>query len=200
VRASDDVRALVRDLAHAAESEGEGQDLERELEAWVAALRGLPLLLTACNNPAVPVAGRVELLSRVGAALATQQGLRRSPALAKVLGALARDSRLGLLQRVAPGLREVLDRQRSRVRVQIHSARPLPQEDEGQLLQGLSRRFEGQLLVERKVEPRLIGGLVATVGDLSFDGSVKGRLAALRRSLEASLVAAAEAEPGAGQE
>ena len=41
----------------------------------------------------------------------------------------------------------------------------------------------GQVKIETKIVPELIGGLKIKVGDLVYDGSIKGRLEGLKRRL-----------------
>ena len=47
----------------------------------------------------------------------------------------------------------------------------------------LAQRTGKQVIVETAVDPALIGGIVARVGDLVLDGSVRTQLADLRAKL-----------------
>jgi F-type H+-transporting ATPase subunit delta len=47
----------------------------------------------------------------------------------------------------------------------------------------LTQRVGKAVQVEARVDPSIMGGVVAQIGDDVFDGSVRGRLERLRRSL-----------------
>ena len=47
----------------------------------------------------------------------------------------------------------------------------------------LEARTGRKVIIETSVDPGLIGGLVARVGDLELDGSVRTQLAEMRRRL-----------------
>jgi F-type H+-transporting ATPase subunit delta len=49
--------------------------------------------------------------------------------------------------------------------------------------QALERRTGKTILVETKVQPEILGGVIARVGDRIIDGSIRYRLSALRQQL-----------------
>jgi F-type H+-transporting ATPase subunit delta len=65
----------------------------------------------------------------------------------------------------------------------VRSATPLADADRRRLEEGLSGITGKQVTVEVTLDPTLIGGLVAQVGGLVFDGSVRAQLEALRQEL-----------------
>lgn len=66
----------------------------------------------------------------------------------------------------------------------ITSAVPLTPPEEETIRAKLSRRFPGQTLAFRfEVDPQLLGGVVVRVGDKVIDGSLAGKLQALREKL-----------------
>lgn len=65
----------------------------------------------------------------------------------------------------------------------VRSAIPLDDATVERLARALSRRTGKDVDVKVTVDESIVGGIVAQVGDLVIDGSVKGRLANLRESL-----------------
>ena len=65
----------------------------------------------------------------------------------------------------------------------IVSASPLRDEQRERLRRALSARTGQQVEFEESVDPSLLGGAVATVGGLVFDGSLRTQLEQLRASL-----------------
>lgn len=66
---------------------------------------------------------------------------------------------------------------------QVVSARPLRDDQRERLKRALSTRTGKQLEIEVSVDPDLLGGVVAKVGDTVFDGSLRTQLEQLRAGL-----------------
>jgi hypothetical protein len=69
----------------------------------------------------------------------------------------------------------------------VRSAAPLTEEQRGLLKRRLRERFGQEFVLRVEVDPSLIGGLVITVRDQIFDGSVAGRLDALSERLRTAV-------------
>jgi F-type H+-transporting ATPase subunit delta len=69
------------------------------------------------------------------------------------------------------------------VRAHVTSAQPLGAAELERVRQSLAKRTGKQVILEASVDPALIGGLVARVGDLVLDGSVRTQLGTLRDKL-----------------
>jgi F-type H+-transporting ATPase subunit delta len=66
---------------------------------------------------------------------------------------------------------------------QVTSAGPLDEAGQQRLRQALSERTGRDVTLEIQLDPTLIGGAVAKVGDLVFDGSLRTQLDTLRTHL-----------------
>ena len=64
----------------------------------------------------------------------------------------------------------------------IESARPLPADQRGGVVRSLERAYGQGLSASFAENPALIGGMRVQVGSDVYDGSVRGRLAALGKS------------------
>ncbi|MEA2698589.1 MAG: F-type H+-transporting ATPase subunit delta [Myxococcales bacterium] len=91
--------------------------------------------------------------------------------------------RIVALPAIARAYRELVDQHTGRVRAAVVSAQPLGAGDLDRVRQSLERRTGKKVLIEASVDPALIGGVVARVGDLVLDGSVRTQLASLREKL-----------------
>jgi hypothetical protein len=69
----------------------------------------------------------------------------------------------------------------------VRSAVPLTDEQRGLLKRRLRERFGQEFVLRVEVDPSLIGGLVITVRDRVFDGSVAGKLDALSERLQTAV-------------
>ncbi len=65
----------------------------------------------------------------------------------------------------------------------VVAARPLRDEQVDRLRSALSARTGQDLELEVEIDPKLLGGVVAKVGDLVFDGSLRTQLEQLRGAL-----------------
>ena len=91
--------------------------------------------------------------------------------------------RIVLLPAIARAYRELADAQLGRVRADVTSAEPLAPATLDRVRRSLEQRTGKKVIIELAVDPELIGGVVARVGDLVLDGSVRTQLADLRARL-----------------
>ena len=66
---------------------------------------------------------------------------------------------------------------------EVTSAIPLNEDQISRLSSALSARTGKQVTVKVSVDPSILGGIVATIGDTIIDGSVRRRLEQLRESI-----------------
>lgn len=70
-----------------------------------------------------------------------------------------------------------------RTEARITSAKPLDEATRERLVRALSARTGREVTATVEIDPDLIGGVVAQVGDLVFDGSLRTQLQQLRTNL-----------------
>ncbi len=155
------------------------------VEAWSdalgalgQALRDAPELAEALGDPVHTREERRELVEKLAGALK----LEREPA--NLLLLLADRNRLDRTADVLRAFGELADAQLGRLRARLTSAVPLEPDALDALAGKLSDLTRATVLLERQVEPALLGGVVAQVGSLVYDGSVRTQLEDLRRSLK----------------
>ena len=91
--------------------------------------------------------------------------------------------RTAMLGEILASLETQLDGRRGIVRANVHSARPLDKAQRREIEAALGRTTGKQVLGQYAVDDALIGGLVARVGSVVYDGSVRGQLQAMRSRL-----------------
>ena len=93
-------------------------------------------------------------------------------------------NRLDRLPEVLRAFRDLADAHLGRLRARVSSAVPLDAAEADALAVRLSQLTRAKVLLERTVNPGLIGGAVAQVGSLVYDGSIRTQLEELRNSLK----------------
>jgi F-type H+-transporting ATPase subunit delta len=166
-----------RALFDVAVKESDPQVVEQELAAFVALVQGHEQLGSVLVNPAIPVTRKRALVGK----LTARAGL--SPVTAKLLGLLAERDRLVLLADMLEEYRQrVLDHQQV-VRAAVATAVPLADDRVSALGQAFARVTGRQVRVTTSVDPALIGGVVARIGSVVYDGSVRRQLERIREAL-----------------
>lgn len=123
------------------------------------------------------------------AAIADRLGAH--PLLKNALMLLSDRRRLRHLPEIAETFGRIAERRSGMIRAEIITASKLPEAYYAQLAQTLEQTTGKKVMLVRREDPSLIGGVVTTVGGRVFDGSLKNRLRELRSRLLAG------AEPGA---
>ena len=60
---------------------------------------------------------------------------------------------------------------------------PLDESDLEALGKSLSRALEKQVILEARMDPAILGGILARVGNLVFDGSIRTQLERMKETL-----------------
>jgi F-type H+-transporting ATPase subunit delta len=94
--------------------------------------------------------------------------------------------RLEHLPEIAEAFTRLSERRSGKVRAEIVSATKLPEAYYSQLQKTLKQATGKDVILVRREDPSLIGGVITTVGGRVFDGSLKNRLRELRSQLLAS--------------
>jgi len=108
---------------------------------------------------------------------------RVSDLLRNFLLVLNEHDRLDLLRPVLAAGRDLLEQRTGKVRVHVRSAVPLDDPHRERLVGELRQVTGREPVLEVRVDPDLLGGLVVQVGDWLYDVSVRARLEALRNQL-----------------
>ena len=101
----------------------------------------------------------------------------------RYLDALIDNRRQNLIPQIAAAYNDLLEAREGRVHADVTVARPLDKDGQGAIARDLSRALGKTVVPHLSVDPAILGGVVVRVGDTVMDGSVRRRLALLRRRL-----------------
>lgn len=160
---------------------GDLQRIEQDLATWVDLLTHHPTLEKVLFNPAIPVQRKqavvTELIGR----------LKTSPVLAKLIALLAERDRLVLLPDLLASYRERLLDYQNVVRAEVTTAVPLATDRTQAIERGLAQLTGRTVTLATKVNPSIIGGVVARIGSTVYDGSVTTQLQKMKQRLVESV-------------
>lgn len=131
----------------------------------------------ALDDPTTPMARKQALINNSLSADAPTE-------VRNFLYTLASQSKIGLLPDIVTSFDQLLAGATPREGATITSAVPLTDGERSQLETQLKRQYGQELNFDYQIDPALIGGIVVRVGDRVIDGSVSGKLAALKANLE----------------
>jgi F-type H+-transporting ATPase subunit delta len=159
-------------------AEGVVEQVEQPLQTFADAVRSHETLAHVFANPAIPPAQKRAIMQ----ALIDRAGNVPAP-LAKLVLLLAERDRLVLLPDLADAFRERLMDHQKIARGSVTSAMPLDPEALRALETGLGRATGRRVVLEPRVDPSIIGGVIARVGSTVYDGSVVTQLQKMKEAL-----------------
>jgi F-type H+-transporting ATPase subunit delta len=154
------LEALVTDIATVAEAYGSSTDLRASIDNPVVGLPVKKAILTElCDKLAVSATAKNTVL-------------------------LLNDRRrVKLLPEIAQMVREMNDARKGLLRAEVTTAVVLGDAFYLKLQATLEKLTKKSVILDKKHDPALIGGVVLRIGDLVLDGSLKTRLGGLKQAL-----------------
>ena len=151
--------------------------LGKELDRAADTLRHSPELRTALENPVFQLEKRKLILDELSRRLALSRTVRNFVML------LADKGRITALPDIARVHRTLIDEHAGRLRATVTSARPLDPMLETRLRTALEKSSGKTVILEKREDPTIVGGLVTQLGDTVYDGSVRTQLQQMREQL-----------------
>lgn len=173
---TDRVDAYATALFEVARAEGSLDEVEDELFRFARTLEGSDELRAVLTDPAVPAQRRMGVVHDL-------LGGKASPVTANLVAFVVGAGRARELPEIIDRLVERAAAEKQRVVAEVRSAIPLDAAQRERLAEALGRATGRAVQVKVVVDPRVVGGLVAQVGDTVIDGSVRTRLDRLREQL-----------------
>jgi len=178
VKSSTIARNYAQALLLAAEAHGtpEIEHYGRFMEAVAGAVQADERISVALESPRVSKAVKSALLERALGDLAP-------PEFVRFLQAVVRRGRQGLLAEIAQQYDGLVDVKLNRVHAGVTLLDEPDARLQKELIERLTRAIGKEVRAHFRADRGILGGVVVRVGDRIYDGSVRRKLAALRRRL-----------------
>ena len=131
-------------------------------------------------SPAVSKPKKSALIGKI----ADQFGFNRL--IRNFLMVLVGHRRTSELPRIVEGFELAVDERLGFERAEIISANELTGEQKREIEESLANKSGKRIRPVYRIDPSIIGGVIARVGSKEYDGSLRGRLDAMRRRLAAA--------------
>ena len=155
-----------------------------QLEPWLRDLGRLsqlshdPLFRAVMDNPKLSFQEKVGLLPDKVAGL--------SPLALNLLALLAARDRLRLAPQIHQEYQKLVNTHQGVMTAEVITAVPLEEAEKETIARRLEAIAGCQVALTARVDPSILGGLVAYIGDTLLDGSLRSKLKALRQRLVTS--------------
>ncbi len=163
-------------LLEIAKAEGSLETIEDELFRFARTLEGNDELRTTLSDPTIPVERRQAIVDQL-------LGGRASPITTALVSFVVGAGRSRNLPDIIDRLVARAAEERREAVAEIRTAYPLDPERRQKLVEALEKATGKHISMKEIIDPSVLGGVVATVGDTVIDGTVRHRLEQLRESL-----------------
>ncbi len=174
----DRIKGYAAGLLEIARGEGQLDRVEREMYRVARAVEGSEELRGTLSDPRIPIERRQGIIADL-------LGGRAAELTVAAIDFIVASGRAKDLPEIADALTEAAAATRSREVAEIRSAVELDDDTVRRLAAALGKATGKQVEVKVVVDPSVVGGIVARVGDTVIDGSVRRRLDSLRHALRA---------------
>jgi F-type H+-transporting ATPase subunit delta len=148
-----------------------------DLRAFAAAMKQSSELAQVVSSPAIRRSERRKVVD------ALIQRIGVEPMTKNFVELLLDHERFAALPDISRELDAMIEAHAGRVRAEITSAKPLDAAQLSQITAALEKLSGKHVSVAHREDPELLGGVVAKVGDVVYDGSLRTQLAVLRDQL-----------------
>jgi F-type H+-transporting ATPase subunit delta len=167
--------AYAEALFGVARAEGTLGEVEDELFRFSQTLQGNDELRTALTDASIPAARRQQIVEDL-------LGGRASSTTVALVSMVVGTGRARVLPSIIQKLVEMSAAEANKEVAEVRSAVPLTDDQRTRLAKALGQATGKDVEVKVVVDPSVLGGIVAQVGDTVIDGSVRRRLDQLRNA------------------
>jgi F-type H+-transporting ATPase subunit delta len=174
--ADDRTLAYAEALFGVARAEGTLGEVEDELFRFSQTLQGNDELRNPLTDAGIPAARRQQIVEDL-------LGGKASPTTVALVSMVVGTGRARQLPMIIERLVEMSAAEANKEVAEVRSAVPLTDDQRERLAKALEDATGKQVEVKVVVDPSVLGGIVAQVGDTVIDGSVRRRLDQLKNAL-----------------
>ncbi len=173
--AEDRTLAYAEALFEVARAEGSLGEVEDELFRFSQTLQGNDELRSALTDAGIPAARRQQIVEDL-------LGGKASPTSVALVSMVVGTGRARELPSIIQLLVEMSAAEANKEVAEVRSAVPLTDDQRDRLAKALEDATGKQVEIKVVVDPSVLGGIVAQVGDTVIDGSVRHRLDQLKNA------------------
>ncbi len=155
-------------------------DFSQALNSLASLFEAQPEVPDALTNPMYPLEVRTKVMADIAKAM------KVSEVMARFLDLLVQKKRADVVPEVAVSFQGLVDEDRNVAHGSVVSASKLSKGLQDKVQAALEKITGKQVVLSTEVDPSIIGGFVAKVGDLVMDGSIKSQLTGLKESIKGS--------------
>jgi F-type H+-transporting ATPase subunit delta len=170
------IQGYAQALFTVAEAEGDLEEVEDELYRFGKTVERQGDLREALSDPALPAERKKALVTEL-------LGDRASRHTMSLIGFVIDQGRGRDLPKIAEALAEVAAERRRRVVAEVRTAVPLDKSRRNRLAAALSKAAGKDVELKVLIDPTVVGGVTARIGDQVFDGTIRRKLELAREQL-----------------
>jgi F-type H+-transporting ATPase subunit delta len=155
-------------------------DFSKTLSEMAEYYAEIPEVVDGLTNPVYPQDVREKVMAHLVAAM------QASTFMGNFLNLLVQKRRADVLPDIAMVFKSLVDAERNMCQGTVISASAIPDDLNDKIKATLEKITGKQVVVTNEVDPAIIGGIIAKVGDLVLDGSIKTQLKGLEESIKGS--------------
>jgi F-type H+-transporting ATPase subunit delta len=153
----------------------------KALTELAALYTGIPAVKDALINPMYPIDVRVKVVQDL------MQATGATQVVTNFMTLLVRKKRAAFLPEIAEAFQVLVDEDNNICRGTVITATELSSTLQGKVEAAMIVLTGKKVSLTTMVDPSIIGGFVAKVGDLVLDGSIKSQLEGLKESIKGSV-------------
>ncbi len=172
---------LARRYAKALFSLGKEQEKNEDYSEALGAIADLykeESIENALVNPLYPLEARQSVMAKIA------ESAKADTILTSFLNLLVEKKRADILPDIACEMQVMVDEEQNISHGSVVSAIDLDDSLKEKIQQTLEKITGNKVILEASVDPSIIGGVIAKVGDLVLDGSIKTQLNGLKESIK----------------
>ena len=174
--ADERIDAYATALFEVARAEGSVAEVEDELFRFARTLEGNDQLRSVLTDEAIPATRRQGVVEDL-------LGGKASPVTTNLVAFVVGAGRARQLPQIIDRLVQRAAAEKDRAVAEVRSAIPLSDDQRQRLADALGRATGKAIEVKVIVDPSVLGGIVAQIGDTVIDGSIRARLDQLRETI-----------------
>jgi F-type H+-transporting ATPase subunit delta len=132
-------------------------------------------LMNILENPKLPVEAKKAILDEL---LGTME-----PLVVNLVYLLMTKGKLRVLGNISRDYERLVDQHHGIARAEVRTAVPLDEKDRERLSALFTELVGYRVVINARIDPSILGGFKATIGDVLIDGSIRSSLESLRKDL-----------------